>query len=275
MVDRFAIFVDAGYLYGAGGILCHATGDRARLRLLPELPAAIATRCADHAGIAHLRTYWYDAAENLIPTVAQQEIARLPGVKLRLGRLTPDGQKGVDSLIVRDMIRLAGEHAVVSAYLLSGDEDLRTGVAEAQDYGVQVSLVGVDAPEGQTNLSIALLREADDLLRLDRAFLEPLIELQPQPEPRPGDAFAETHVSSSDSFQFGRDFGFTWIANASQPDVVAIAASRPQIPQEIDRELLRGLMERQRLDGGSVFDFDTRKSLRAGFWSAIEQVTRE
>jgi hypothetical protein len=173
------------------------------------------------------------------------------------------------------MIRLASEHAIVSAYLLSGDEDLRTGVAEAQDYGVQVSLIAVDPPEGQTNLSVALLREADDLLRLDRAFLEPLIELLPEPEPRPGDLFPETHVASTDSFQFGRDFGFTWIANASQPDIVAIAASRPQIPQEIDRELLRGLMERQRLDGGSVFDFETRKSLRAGFWSAIEQVTRE
>ena len=44
--------------------------------------------------------------------------------------------KGVDSLIVTDMITLARNGAMSDAVLLSGDEDLRVGVQQAQEFGV-------------------------------------------------------------------------------------------------------------------------------------------
>lgn len=37
-MDRFAFFVDAGYVYAAGGLLCHGTRDRSRLELNFQKP---------------------------------------------------------------------------------------------------------------------------------------------------------------------------------------------------------------------------------------------
>jgi uncharacterized LabA/DUF88 family protein len=91
----------------------------------------------------------------LKPTAQHLDIAYLPGVKLRLGRLTKGKQKGVDSRIVRDLIILSEERAVAVAYLVGGDEDLREGVSEAQERGVRVVLVGVEPPSTQ-NLSPTL-----------------------------------------------------------------------------------------------------------------------
>ena len=54
-----------------------------------------------------LRVYWYDAAPNGIPLADHLLIAQLANVKLRLGRLSGGKQKGVDSLIVRDLMTLA------------------------------------------------------------------------------------------------------------------------------------------------------------------------
>ncbi len=69
-------------------------------------------------------------------TPDHQAIADLPRVKLRLGRLVPRKsgleQKGVDSLIVHDLITLAQERAVETMFLLAGDEDMCEGVAAAQ-----------------------------------------------------------------------------------------------------------------------------------------------
>ena len=269
--DRFALFVDAGYLYWTAGTLTHGTGERHRLSLEPAISAALAEHCGAYCGLPHLRTYWYDAAEDLIPTAAQQELALQRGVKLRLGRLTASGQKGVDSLIVRDMIRLASDHAIATAFLLRGDHDLRTGVAEAQDHGIQVVLIGVDLPAGgRPTQSIALLRESDDHLSLGAELLSPYVSLAPAEERT---ALAPPiSVAEGTAFGYGRDFGFTWVANASREDLVAISAGQPEIPNEIDSELLRGLVHREALDIGAVLDFETRKALRGGFWSAIGQV---
>jgi uncharacterized LabA/DUF88 family protein len=77
-------------------------------------------------------------------------------------------QKGVDSLIVHDLITLAHERAVATIYLLAGDEDLREGVAAAQRLGVQVILLGI--PTKSPNQSLPLIREADE-----HVLLEPMI----------------------------------------------------------------------------------------------------
>jgi hypothetical protein len=87
-------------------------------------------------------------------------LAHLHGVKVRLGFVNSVGeQKGVDSLIVTDMINLARNRAMSDAVLLSGDEDLRVGVQQAQEFGVRVHLVGIKPSRGSQ--SLFLLQEAD------------------------------------------------------------------------------------------------------------------
>ncbi len=131
-MDRSAVFIDAGYLLAEGGKLALGSGSRQRMECdFAGLIDAIVEICRERADSPILRSYWYDAASNGIPTAEQLEIARLPYVKLRLGRLTGGHQKGVDSLILRDLMVLAGERSITTAYLLAGDEDLREAVAYA------------------------------------------------------------------------------------------------------------------------------------------------
>jgi len=58
------------------------------------LIAHIGDTCRQSADAPILRTYWYDAAQDGIPTSEQLVIASLPFVKLRLGRLSGGHQKG-------------------------------------------------------------------------------------------------------------------------------------------------------------------------------------
>ena len=91
----------------------------------------------------------------------QDELARTNDIKLRLGTVTSSGQqKGVDSLIVTDLIDLARNQAISDAVVVSGDADIRVGVELAQKFGVRVHLVGITTT-GQYNQSIALREEAD------------------------------------------------------------------------------------------------------------------
>ncbi len=108
-----------------------------------------------------LRIYWYDGALGYGgPTLDQEAIANSDNVKLRLGFINSQGQqKGVDSLIVTDLINLARNHAISDAILLSGDEDVRIGVEIAQGFGVRVHLLGIVPSRGSQ--SKQLLFEAD------------------------------------------------------------------------------------------------------------------
>src|SRR5580704_9640346 len=59
------------------------------------------------------------------------------------------------------MIALARNRAISDAVLVSGDEDLRVGVQQAQEFGVRVHLVGIKPSRGSQ--SLFLLQEADTL----------------------------------------------------------------------------------------------------------------
>ena len=106
-----------------------------------------------------LRVYWYDGTSTG-PTAQHLTLAHLQDVKVRLGFVNRVGeQKGVDSLIVTDMIALARNRAISDAVLVSGDEDLRVGVQQAQEFGVRVHLIGIKPSRGSQ--SLFLLQEAD------------------------------------------------------------------------------------------------------------------
>ena len=54
-MDRFAIFVDAGYLYAEGGKLSHNTADRTRLELnFKETVTALAEIGRTHSSVRYL-----------------------------------------------------------------------------------------------------------------------------------------------------------------------------------------------------------------------------
>jgi hypothetical protein len=145
-LDRYGLFVDAGYPFAEAGGLCAGTKRRSELRCdhagLVEGLRALAGR---HSGLPPLRIYWYDGARDAVPSVTQRRLANLPDLKLRLGRIVRLTQKGVDSLIVSDLITLAHERAIVTAYVLTGDEEVREGIAAAQALGSLRERPGVKA----------------------------------------------------------------------------------------------------------------------------------
>lgn len=90
----------------------------------------------------------------------QEAIAKTEGVKCRFGTINSQGQqKGVDSLIVTDMIELARIQAISDALVLSGDEDVRVGVQVAQTFGIRVHVLGIHPATGSQSPS--LIAEAD------------------------------------------------------------------------------------------------------------------
>ena len=263
-MDRFAIFVDAGYLYAEGGKLVCDTSDRLRLELdFEQAVCGLVEMGRSQSSIQYLRTYWYDAATDASPNPSHIAIASIPGVKLRLGRLSLGKQKGVDSRIVRDLIVLARDRAITTAYVLSGDEDIREGVEEAQDFGVSVALIGIIPPHGQYNQSRSLVREADDLLMLTREQVGQWISL------RSGTPFSSIEIPRAtthytDMEQLGSQFGAAW-AKSNPDDVQRTKFNRPRIPSHVDRELLNRGSEHM---GGQLTDAQ-RRALRDGFWAAL------
>jgi uncharacterized LabA/DUF88 family protein len=196
-----AVFLDAGYLYAAGSELLFGAVHR-RGNLVFEEPgkflahlADVARDCCDAEELRILRTYWYDGAANGVASRAQADMGELPRVKLRLGRLTGTGQKGVDGLIILDMINLAGNRAIDTAIVFSGDEDLREAMVHAQGYGVSAVLVGLpETPrQGQSRL---LIREADHHLVLPVDLLARHLRLA-SPAPAGSQAAVESSESSS------------------------------------------------------------------------------
>jgi hypothetical protein len=79
------------------------------------------------SGLPLLRTYWYDGTSTG-PTAQHLTLAHLDGLKVRLGFVNSVGeQKGVDSLIVTDMIALARNRAMAEAVPVTGVVDQAGG----------------------------------------------------------------------------------------------------------------------------------------------------
>ena len=263
-MDRFAIFVDAGYLYAAGGNLVHGTADRLRLELhFEETVSALVRMAHDHSEIRYLRTYWYDGAIDGRPAPSHLAIASIPGVKLRLGQLRFGRQKGVDSRLVRDLIVLARDHAIAAAYVLSGDEDIREGVAEAQDQGLSVVLLGIASASSEPNQARSLVQEADDVIQLTRAQITPWIDLRDSSAQTTAEVSGPSIDSGTGYREVGREFARTW-AESHSMEVSQTLLDRPRIPREVDRELLAYAKER-----GRFLTEDEKRSLRNGFWAAL------
>lgn len=258
-VDRSVVLVDAGYLYAAGGLLCHGESARGLLRLDAEsMIKWLRDIALGHSGIQLLRTYWYGGARNGTPTPEQLAVSEIAGLKLRLGRISSAGQqKGVDALIYRDLITLATERAIADAYILSGDEDLREGVEAAQDRGVRVTLIGIPAKSGH-NQSWELCREVDDRIELDQATLSQYLT-------RPGSNNAKPTPSPQ---TIAREFTRDWQSGSTKDEVEAVMKARPKIPRSLDVGLLTFACKE--LDTATL-DEATKRALRLEFWKSVAQ----
>ncbi len=241
---RVAVFVDAGYLFAAGGsAIAEASQNRRGLAL--DVPQAIdrlkAAATAKAPGTSLLRIYWYDGVRRGRVSPEQRSIAESDDVKLRLGTVSSAGQqKGVDSLIVTDLVELARNQAISDAVLLSGDEDMRIGVEIAQSFGVRVHLIGIEP--SRSNQSLALRQECDTTSEWSKAEVSEVLSLRT--------GFEVTALAAGLESQSDLDEGIESILGdvvaafieTLEPDQLTSLADlgkRDPIPYEIDRLLLR------------------------------------
>jgi uncharacterized LabA/DUF88 family protein len=179
-MNRSAVFVDAGYLFAAGSALLAGSKQSRHLISLDDNAVASALRkfAESRTGCDLLRVYWYDGVTARGLTVDHQRIASCDDIKLRLGFINSAGQqKGVDSLIVTDLVELARNGAMCDAILVAGDEDTRIGVQIAQSYGVRVHLLGVEP--ARSNQSKQLIQEADTTSEWGRDVVTSFLSLLP------------------------------------------------------------------------------------------------
>lgn len=267
-MDRFAVFVDAGYLYAETGRLLFNTTDRRAIQLDgPGSNEMLINLAKKDCGLPLLRTYWYDGARNGIPTMDQEQIAALLNVKLRLGRInSKNQQKGVDALIILDLVTLARERAISEAYLLSGDEDLREGVRAAQDLGVRVTLIGIPTRGDTFNQSKELVNEADQSTMLTKNDIDKLATLI-QPRQAPAHKPFTQVDSVADVSAAAAKYTRQWLSRSTHEELKSMQEGRPIIPKSLDASLLDSIesevgISLRRREG-------LRREARQTFWKLV------
>lgn len=160
-----------------------------------------------------LRVYWYDGAFEADDARDQKQrpyldaISSCPGVQIRLGHIRetiptwqhavkkavaacgvdladfekhftfrPEmEQKGVDTLMVLDLVRLAQRNVYDTAFLIAGDRDLAEAVRVAQDEGRRVILLH---PSGG-GVATELRHLADEVRPLSLQDLKQMLRVRP------------------------------------------------------------------------------------------------
>ncbi len=265
-----AVFVDAGYLLAQGGtLLAGSKVPRQRISLDVAAAAAllsdIAADAAPHARL--LRIYWYDGLlRGGTQTAEHVALGRTANVKLRLGMVNSRGeQKGVDSLIVTDMIELARNGAISDAVVLSGDEDVRVGLQLAQTYGVRVQLVGIKPALGSQ--SPDLVAEADTHVELDEERIGPLLTIVSVTPPLMADA-SRADRAQDNFVQVAERLATGLVAELGERRGVLAAyviANRGALPSEFDRPALAKLRDTLARD----IDDEERKQFRTLLRNAL------
>lgn len=197
-MNRFVVMVDAGYLLRQSIELVSNKASSARSDLtIPDVKALIkvildkSRSLLDLSNKELLRVYWYDGVMSTGPTKQQKAIIDVDDVLLRAGTINGNGQqKGVDSLIVTDLIELTTHRAICDAVLVTGDSDLAIGMTIAQSRGIRVAVLGVEdlAVGVAHHQSFEITSRADRVGRLAGADLRPLLTYTPKAAPQPAPA---------------------------------------------------------------------------------------
>lgn len=302
-----ALYVDAGYLVAAAATRATGSSFRAGVDIdYDQLVTHLVALLQERTALPLLRVYWYDAAREGKATPSQEQIALLPKVKLRLGRIGVDGeQKGVDLRIGLDIVGHARNGAVDMMYLISGDDDLTEAVEEAQAHGVQVVILAVPAADGAPQgVSRHLRLAADDIEVLAPRILDGTVSAATKPDvvrsrtttptdpnhPRaapvlstaptpavmarrvapttmPSPVLDLESVRTAIAAAARRTY-LAWSATAGDEATAVLMGGRPSIPRDLDRALLVDVSEALNT---STLDDRTRMQLRTEFWRIVDQ----
>jgi len=264
---QIAVFIDAGYLYAQGSALVSGGRQRpraeTRLNVAALLHELIEEARATEPNARLLRIYWYDGlARGGVLNLEQKAVAESENVKVRFGTINSRGeQKGVDSLIVTDLIELSRTHAISDAVILSGDEDIRVGVQVAQTFGIRVHLIGIQPARGSQ--SPDLIAEADTLREWEKNKVSAWLSV------------VETPVQTSKAETEEDELG--WIDRAISTRLALISveqaaavieysdANRNQLPADFDRPALAVARDAV----GRALSNDERKSFRHALLEAV------
>lgn len=257
-MKRVAVFLDAGYFWvqlcnivlGSYKVRTEVNVDYEELRklMLAEVQKQFGNDC--HL----LRVYWYDGPGASGKTPEHHAIDKLDDFKLRLGTRNGAGtQKGVDGLIIADLISLTQQRAITHALLMTGDSDITPGVIAAQGMGLRAHLLSL----GSTAATSPYLAAEADLKRSwstaevtqfakavktavakpQKAALKavkaqpqanPAVPAAPQSNPKPAAAApAATIVATSPSQTLGQVINGT----AGAPALAAPVAASVQAPE--------------------------------------------
>jgi uncharacterized LabA/DUF88 family protein len=262
-----AIFVDAGYLY-AQGAACLGFPKTPRQRLRLNVPIIVSELEAHAKSVEPkgrlLRIYWYDGLPRGGQLNQDQKLlSESANVKCRFGVINSyNQQKGVDSLIVTDLIDLARCHAISDAVILAGDEDIRVGVQVAQGQGIRVQLLGIQPARGSQ--SPDLLAEADTTKEWGQNLVERWLAVIPEAAPIP-------IADKGDEADWMARVIAQRIETISSAEALSIAgyatANGNQLPADFDRPSL-GLAKQ--VAGGDL-DAKERKTFRARLLDAVRR----
>ncbi len=84
-------------------------------------------------------------------------------------------QKGVDTLIALDMVRLASRSAFETAIVISGDRDLAEVVRTVQDYGIRVLI----ATPNRASVASEVLQLADNVIDIGQDAIQKMLTTRP------------------------------------------------------------------------------------------------
>ena len=84
-------------------------------------------------------------------------------------------QKGVDTLITLDMVRLASRSVFETAVVISGDRDLAEVVRTVQDYGVRVII----ATPNRASVASEVLQLADNIIDIEPDAIRMMLSTRP------------------------------------------------------------------------------------------------
>ena len=85
-------------------------------------------------------------------------------------------QKGVDTLIALDMVRLAGRSVFSSAVVIAGDRDLAEVIRAAQDFGIRVLI----ATPNRDSVAREVAQLADGLIDISLEEIQLMLPARPQ-----------------------------------------------------------------------------------------------
>lgn len=243
MLERVAVFVDAGYFWvQVSYILYGEKRPRENISLDAKLMRESLIREVKREFPDHslLRIYWYDSLKIDGQQSSQHKtICRLDDIKMRYGTLNSRGQqKGVDGLLIADLINLAQNGAIGSALIVSGDADLAPGVSAAQMFGVRVHRLEIS---GQDASPPILVEEVDRnyewaLSEIQNFARKAAMDSDSEPTAHPGE-LENNQPASGASTPTLDDIArsFVDVLDDSERQILKETIS---IPPEFDRKLL-------------------------------------